>query len=80
MGAGSIKRGKFGMKLFFIVVAFITADGEKLLIDGWYPLEVSTLERCEQGKERVDNYIKETFKFNDVIVDYSVTCEQVEVS
>ena len=68
------------MKVFLIVVTFFTADGQALFIDGWYPFEVPTLERCEQGRRRVDDYIKETFKFNDVIVDYSVTCEQVEVS
>lgn len=43
--------------LYLITVIFFNTLGEPVILDGWHPLEVSTMERCEEGAENVREYI-----------------------
>mgnify|MGYP000019757101 CR=1 FL=1 len=38
------------IKSIYLMIAFITPQGDPTLVDGWYPLEIATMERCEIGK------------------------------
>ena len=51
--------------------------GEPSIIDGWYPFEVPTMERCEAGAENVREYL-DTLMKDGGIPDYTrfeVTCD-----
>lgn len=63
--------------LYFITIIFFNASGDPVMVDGWYPLEVPTLERCEAGAKRADEYLREITK-DGLLVDYTgfeVNCE-----
>lgn len=42
------------------------------MLDGWHPIELETLERCEAAKVNVENYL-DTLKMKN----YTVTCELI---
>lgn len=63
--------------LYFITVIFFNTLGEPVILDGWHPLEVPTMERCEAGAENVREYIDMLMR-DGGLPDYTrfeVTCD-----
>ena len=62
---------------FFITIIFFNMAGEPYYEDGWYPLEVPTLERCEAGAENVREYLALITKDGKLegISGFDVTCD-----
>lgn len=64
--------------IFLIVVLFYTHDNVPVTVDGWYPLQVPTLKRCEIGKARIEEYIALT-GLPDKYSRVEVSCEIKEI-
>ena len=66
------------MKVWLLTVFFITLDGDKVILDGWHPIEVPTLERCEKGKQNIEEFIDAVILDGGLseFTDYEVTCEE----
>jgi hypothetical protein len=63
---------------YFITIIFFNIVGEPVILDGWYPIEVPTLDRCEDGAERANEYIATLMKDGFIPADYTgfeVTCD-----
>ena len=63
--------------LYFITIVFFDIYGKPYYEDGWYPLEVPTLERCEAGADRAREYLALITKENRLpdISGFEVTCD-----
>jgi hypothetical protein len=62
--------------IYLLTVIFFNLDGEPYTRDGWHPIEVPTIERCERGKARIEEHIDASIidgGFRD-ISSYEVTC------
>lgn len=62
--------------IYLLTVIFFNLNNEPYIRDGWHPIEVPTLERCEKGKQRIEEFIeaaKLDGGFQD-ISDYKVQC------
>lgn len=66
------------IKSIYLMIAFITPSGQPTLVDGWYPLEIATMERCEIGRARVENYIRNVMGIPEQFVDVKVVCAEIE--
>lgn len=64
------------MKTFFIVVLFFS-NGQPTMIDGWYPYEVPSRERCDVGVERIEDYITNVIGLPEEVERVSVYCKEV---
>ena len=56
---------------YFITVIFFNTVGEPVILEGWHPMEVPTLERCEIGAERANEYIGTLMKDGIISTDYT---------
>jgi len=64
------------MKSFLIVVLFYM-NGQPMIIDGWYPYEVPSRERCDAGVENIQNYITNVIGLPEGADRVSVMCKEV---
>jgi hypothetical protein len=67
--------------LYFITIMFFNASGDPVMVDGWYPLEVPTLERCEASAKRVEEYLQAMTKDGKIsnFSSFEVTCEVKQI-
>ena len=68
------------MKEVYLVIWFLTAQGEMTIVDGWHPRAQPSYEVCEQRKEYWINYADEQlvpFEENvrEDIVGYIAYCK-----
>ena len=66
------------MKTFLLIVVFYNTFGQPTIIDGWQPLQVPTLERCEAGKANIENYISQS-GLPESLLSFSVHCVEQEI-
>jgi hypothetical protein len=66
------------MKTFLLVVYFFTADGQSVIVDGWHPLPLPSIERCLAGKQNIKNYLDQT-GLPDRYIGYAVGCIEEEI-
>lgn len=66
--------------IYLLTVIFFNLNGDPYTRDGWHPIEVPTLERCEAGKSRIEEHIDASIAdggFRD-ISGYEVVCVEKE--
>jgi hypothetical protein len=62
------------IKTFFIIILF-NVGGHDLYMDGWYPYEVDSLERCEKGAENIrKGFIEDRESIPDEVLNIKVSC------
>ena len=57
---------------YLLTILFLNLFNEPVMLDGWHPIELDTLEKCETAKVNVENYL-DTLKMKN----YTVTCELI---
>jgi len=64
---------------YLLTILFLNLTNEPVLLDGWHPIELPTLERCEKAKVRVEEYIDLMIKDDQIrhINGYEVTCSPI---
>ena len=66
--------------IYLLTVIFFNLNGEPYTRDGWHPIEVPTIERCEKGKQNIEEFIDAGIAdggFRD-ISGYEVRCVEKE--
>ncbi len=66
--------------IYLITIIFFNLNGEAEIREGWHPFEVPTLERCQDGKAGVVEYLDDAIAqggFNDVS-SYAVSCVEMK--
>ena len=66
--------------IYLLTVIFFNLNGEPYTRDGWHPIEVPTIERCEKGKANIEEFIDASIAddgFTD-ISGYEVLCVEKE--
>jgi hypothetical protein len=56
---------------YFITVIFFNTVGEPVILEGWHPMEVPTLERCEAGAENANGYLGTLMKDGIIPTEYT---------
>ena len=66
------------MKTFMLIITFFLEDGSAVYLDGWYPLEMPSLESCLIGKQRNEEYIGGPLELPEQVTGYTVDCIEKE--
>lgn len=53
------------MKIFLVIIFFNTLN-QPVYLDGWHPMEMESLEKCERAKKFAQNYLK------SMLLDYQI--------
>ena len=65
---------------YLLTIFFINLANEPVMLDGWYPLELPTVERCEAAKKRIEEYIDLMIEDDQIryITGYEVSCTEIK--
>jgi len=66
------------METFLLILIFYTAQGHPTIVEGWHPMAIPSLERCESGKQNIQDYIDQA-GLPERFIEYSVHCVKKEM-
>lgn len=65
------------MKIFLVIV-FFNALNQPMYLDGWYPMQMKSIEQCERARDFAHNYIEtlmEEYPPGEGILGFDVFCK-----
>lgn len=65
------------MKIFLVIVFFNTLN-QPMYLDGWYPMQMKSIEQCERARDFANDYIEmlmEESPPSKEVVGFNVSCE-----
>lgn len=66
------------MKIWLLVVLFVTTANEEVTLDGWSPTQQPSLEICNERKAFLLDYVETVHKLPDGIESVKVVCKEIE--
>ena len=65
------------MKIFLVIVFFNTLN-QPMYLDGWYPMQMKSVEHCERARDFAHDYLEMLMRESPPskeVVGFNVSCE-----